>query len=143
MITADNPEVVGPWVAQRTGGVWFPGRGSTIGLTDDAGNLVAGVLCEDFNGANMLFHVAANPGVMRGSEDFIRLCFIYAFEQLKCKRVTGVVASVNKKSIQLAEWLGFKEEARLAGAHPEGDLIVFAMHKEECKWLRRNDEKAV
>lgn len=143
MIICNAPETVGPWVASRTGGTWSPGRGSCIGLVDEENKLVAGVLCEDFNGANVLMHVAAEPGGIVRQPEFVEFVFGYVFGQLGCKRVTGVIASTNERALKLAAWLGFKEEARLAGAHPEGDLVILAMHSVDCKWLRRSKHAKV
>jgi hypothetical protein len=68
-IVCDQPERIGPWVSEKTGGRWSPGRGTAIGLEKD-GELVAGVLYDDFNGANVLMHVASDgsrPGSIASS----------------------------------------------------------------------------
>jgi RimJ/RimL family protein N-acetyltransferase len=133
VIVTGMDDIVGPWVCQRAGGTWLPGRGSTIGLARD-NQLIAGVLYEDWNGANVVMHVAAE-GKNWLNREFLRVCFDYPFNQLKCKRVTGIVPSSNGQALKFDKHLGFRVEARLKDAHPEGDLMVLSMNREQCKWI--------
>lgn len=133
IVTGEDSRV-GPWVCERAGGTWIPGRGTTIGLECD-GELVAGVLYEDFNGVNLLMHVAATPDRRWLVRDYLWFCFYYPFVQLGCKRVTGIVPSCNLDARRFDEHLGFVLEATLKDAHPDGDLLVYAMRKEDCRWL--------
>lgn len=126
---------VGPWVCERAGGVWTPGRGVAIGLATDTGELRAGVLFEDYNGANLLMHVAAVPGRTWLHREFLWYCFYYPFMENGCKRVTGIVPSTNLEARRFDEHLGFTLEATLKDAHPDGDLCVYVMRKEDCRWL--------
>lgn len=98
--------------------------------------LVAGVLYEDFNGANLLMHVAAE-GKYWLDRRYLWFCFWYPFEQLRCKRVTGVVPATNEQAIIFDQHLGFKLEAVLKDAHPTGDLNILVMRKEDCRWLEK------
>lgn len=133
--------LVGPWVCQRAGGDWAPGRGVTIGLAHPEKGLVAGVLYEDWNGANILGHVAAVPGRMWLNREFLWFCFHYPFEQLGVKRITGIVPSSNLEARRFDESLGFELEATLKDAHPTGDLCVYVMTKEKCRWLALRKDK--
>lgn len=133
--------LVGPWVCQRAGGDWTPGRGVAIGLAHPEKGLVAGVLYEDWNGANILGHVAAVPGRMWLNREFLWFCFHYPFEQLGVKRITGIVPSSNLEARRFDESLGFELEATLKDAHPTGDLCVYAMTKEKCRWLALRKDK--
>ena len=127
-------ERIGPWVCERAGGDWIAGRGTGIGLERD-GVLVAGTLFEDFNGANVLMHVAAEPGRQWLNLTYLNTCFDYPFNQLGCRRVTGIVPSVNTDALRFDLHLGFEQEAVLKDAHPEGDLIVLRMTREQCRWI--------
>lgn len=133
-IVVGKDDIVGPWVCARAGGDWTPGRGTTIGLASAQG-LLAGTLYEDFNGANVLMHVAAVSGRQWLCREFLWFCFYYPFVQLDCRRVTGIVPSTNLEARRFDEHLGFKLEATLKDAHPTGDLLVYVMHKEDCRWL--------
>lgn len=132
----DDPDTVGTWVCDRTGGLWYEGAGTAIGLTFDE-RLVAGCTYENFNGASvyMRFAVADPRCINRAS---IWAVFSYPFLQLGCKRVTAVVDSDNVRSLALVEHLGFAYEATLQDAAPNGDQILFRMLKSECRWLRNN-----
>lgn len=134
-VVVGQDSLVGPWVCQRAGGAWNPARGKTVGLFDTEKGLLAGVLFEDWNGANVLMHVAAVPGRSWLNREFLWFCFHYPFEQLGVKRVTGLVPSSNQDALKFDLNLGFSLEATLKDAHPDGDLLVLAMHKQDCRWL--------
>lgn len=101
----------------------------------DGRQLVAGVAYTDFNGANLCMHVVALPGRKWLRREYLWACFDYPFNQCKVRRVTGLVASTNLQARKFDEHLGFVRETTLHGAHPTGDLIVYVMWKERCKWL--------
>lgn len=123
---------VGPWVCERAGGTWVPGRGTAIGRLVD-GELVAGVLYEDFTHANIVCHIA---GVGNwATKGYLGAIFHYPFAQLKVRRITVPVCSTNLRSIALVTRMGFTIEARLSRATPAGDLLLFAMFKDECRFL--------
>lgn len=126
--------VIGPWVCSRAGGTWTPGRGTGIGRVRD-GELVGGVLYEDWNGANVVAHIAGE-GQGWLDRELLWTMFDYPFNQLGVTRITGVVPSANAAARRFDEHLGFVQEAVLEGAHPDGDLIVYRMRRDECKWLR-------
>lgn len=126
---------VGPWVCERAGGTWIAGRGTAIGLLkDDA--LCAGVLYEDWNGANVVCHIAAEGAWANRS--FLWTIFDYPFGQLGVRRITAPVASVNHVSRKFVEHLGFELEATLSAAHPEGDILLYRITPDKCRWLRGN-----
>lgn len=130
-----DPAVVGPWVCERaTSTRYTPGTAQAIGRVK-AGQIVAGVLYQDFNGVNVFCHIA---GEGRGWLDrrFLSIIFHYPFVQLKARRITGVVPSTNERARKFDEHLGFELEAILSGAHPEGDLCIYTMTAEKCRWLK-------
>ncbi len=128
-----DAEIVGPWVSEKTGGQWCKGRGTAIGRIKD-GKLIAGVLYEDWNGANIIEHIAAEG--FWANKGFLHLMFDYPFNQLKVKRITAPVAATNAKCINLVTKMGFKLECTLAQANPDGDVHIFRMFKEDCKYLK-------
>lgn len=68
------------------------------------------------------------------SRGFLKAMFHYPFEQLDCRRVTGITAASNMKTIDLLERLGFIYEGRLREFFGE-DALVYGMLKGECRWL--------
>lgn len=127
-----DAEAVGPWVCERAGGAWVPGRGTAIGWVNK-GKLVAGVIFEDFNGANILAHMAGEGNFLK--RQFLHFIFWYPFKQLQAKRVTLPIASTNEKAIRFVEHLGFEHEATLRDAHPSGDLVLYKMTSDQCRWI--------
>jgi RimJ/RimL family protein N-acetyltransferase len=128
-----DAERVGPWVCDRAGGSWVRGRGTAIGKLSD-GELVAGVLYEDFTGANIVCHIA---GVGNwATRHFLAVIFDYPFQQMKVRRITVPVDSVNNRSIRLVERMGFSLESVLREATPSGDMLIYRMFRDECKFLR-------
>lgn len=128
-----DASIVGPWVAEKTGGSWCAGRGQAIGKVDN-GQLVAGVLYEDFNGANVVCHIA---GVGKWADRrFLGIIFDYPFNQLKVRRITVPVDGNNSKSIKLVEHMGFVLESRLEQATLDSDLLLYRLFKDECKYLK-------
>lgn len=70
------------------------------------------------------------------TREYLWACFDYPFNQAKVHRITGLVGEGNHLARKFDEHLGFKLETRLKGAHPTGDLLVYVMRREQCKWLR-------
>lgn len=125
-----NPEV-GHWVAAQTDAGYFEQRSGAIGLVRD-GKIVAGVIYENWNGRSVVCHIAITGQVNRS---FLRTVCGYAFEGLGADKVIGPIASSNVKSIKVAKTLGFTEEARITNAAPGGDVILFTMTAEQCRFL--------
>lgn len=128
-----DAEKVGAWVAERTGGQWTPQRGQAIGKLDKQGNVVCGAIFEDWNGANLYMHIAIEGKI---TASFLALLADYAFNQAKVKRLTGVIPSTNKQSINFAVRCGFVLESTLRQATLDGDLLVFRLFKDECRYLK-------
>lgn len=129
-----DADAVGPWVASRVKGMsYYPGTSTAIGRVKD-GQIVAGVLYQDHNGPNIYAHIAIDPGGM--NRQFLSIIFDYPFNQLKVDRITGLVADSNMAARRLDEHLGFELEATLHGAHPDGDLRIYKMTRDMCRWIK-------
>ena len=128
-----DASIVGPWVCERAGGTWVPGRGTAIGKLHEC-KLQAGVLYEDFNGANVVCHIAGEGNwATRG---YLNVIFDYPFNQMGVRRITVPVSSTNIKSIDLVTDMGFTLECTLAQATPEGDLHLFRMLRDDCQYIK-------
>jgi RimJ/RimL family protein N-acetyltransferase len=125
-----DPEVVGPWIAERSGWTWSPQRGTAIGQILN-GRLAAGIMFEDYTGPNVVAHIAAE----RITAGFLRALFNYAFVQLGCRRMTAPVHSNNLTARQFVAKLGFQIEATLSDAQPLGDIIIYRLWSKDCRWL--------
>lgn len=123
---------IGWWVAQAaSSGRYDPAFSQAIGLIKD-NEPVAGVVFTDYNGRSMTVHQAINGKITR---EFLHKVSDYAFNQCRVEKLIGPVDSSNEKAIKLVENMGFKEEARIKDAHPKGDMILFTLLKENCRFL--------
>lgn len=138
MIVTDK-ERIGPWVCERTGGTYEPTTAAAIGWESE-GELVAGVLYDQYNGRSICMHVAAEKPVTR---TFTKTAFDYPFNQLGVQKVIGLVDSTNDAALRFDRKLGFVEEARIKDAGKHGDLILLTMTKERCRWLTQEPEVLV
>lgn len=129
----DLDEVL-PFVQHHVQGLGKSEGMRAIGLRR-SGELVAGVLYEGFNGQNLWMHVAGTPGAKWLDRTFLAACFSYPFNICGVKRVSGYVNASNSAARRFNEHLGFKEEARLSEAAPDGgDVIIYVMRREDCRY---------
>lgn len=140
VITGYN-NIFGPWLMQRIGGQWIEGRGHTIGLWQDGVGPIACCFYESCNGASILGHLAGD-GSRWMTREFLWYCFYYPFVQLNVKKILGLVESTNTAAIRLDEHLGFTLEATLKDAAPNGDLLIYSMVKDQCRWLSLKDKSS-
>lgn len=135
-IVTGHDNDIGQWVFAQAGAEWTPNRGTAIGLVEN-GEILAGVVYENFNGRNCFVHLSAVPGRRWLNREFLWFGFHYAFEQLGCERITGMVASTNKQAMRANEHVGMELESILINAAPDGHIVVYRMFREDCKWLNR------
>lgn len=131
-ILYDQHERVGRWVADGARFVWRPDM-RAIGL-EKGGELIAGTVYEDFNGASIVMHQRnAGPGSL--TRAFVFDCFAYPFIQLGCTTVIGYTISDNAAAMRMNAHLGFEVTAVLEDAHPAGDILIYTMRREACRFL--------
>jgi len=122
---------VGHWVMGRIGGFFDPVCMSAIGW-ENAGRLVAGASFRDWNGVSIEGQIAADRPLTRG---FLFAIFDYPFRQLGARKIVATTSADHIRSIRLLRRLGFVEEACLRDAAPGGDLIIYTMRREACRFL--------
>ena len=106
-----------------------------LGIERD-GELVAGVIYEGFSKHNVWMHVAAVPGSGWLNRSTLKLFFTYPFDQMGVRRVSAYVYASNTAACRFDEHLGFKREATLTGAAPDGgDVIIYAMWRKDCRYV--------
>lgn len=138
-IITGQKERIGDWVAEKIGCGREWRDYEAIGVESD-GELTGGVVFDDYVANSRCSMHCAGTGNWVGRE-FLFALFDYAFRQLSCKVVVALVNSENIASAKFVSHLGFEEKCRLEGGSPEGDLIVFTMRKEECRWLERKSKE--
>lgn len=80
-------------------------------------------------------HVASDGTKKWLNREFLRFAFVYAFDQMKVRKLIGIVPSNNEQALKFDLNLGFSEEARIKDAHPQGDLILLSMTRQACRWI--------
>lgn len=136
----DQPEDwprIAEFVAKKIG--CSPNRDNftAIGLAE-GDKLVAGVVYSDFNGSNITAGIGVE-GKFSLTPDFLWFMFFYPFEQIGAKRMTACVEQTNIVSQQFLEKLGFTFEHRMERAGLSGDLLMYRMFPEECRYLERRN----
>lgn len=79
-------------------------------------------------------HVAGEGGHWM-TRNFARVCFEYPFVKLGVKKILGFVDSDNEQARRYDERLGFVLEAVIKDASENGDLCVYSMTREQCRWI--------
>jgi RimJ/RimL family protein N-acetyltransferase len=121
-------------IAQRAGVQFNPECDRVISYSRD-GVLLGGALFSNYTGASIQMHVASfDPRWL--TRDALWVVFHYCFEQLGCKVVFGQVPETNSKALEFDMKLGFKEIARVDDVFPDGGLVVVAMRRKDCRWLK-------
>lgn len=123
---------VGEWVAENTGGKYHSDSSQAIGLVKD-NELIAGVIYENFNQKSLVCHIAITGKL---TTKYLRFIFAYPFNTCGVNKIIAPVSSQNVKSIKLVENMGFTEEGRIRDAAPDGDIIMFTMSKNDCRFIK-------
>ena len=127
-----DPVTVGHWMHAHGAAPYREGV-TCIGLERD-GSLVAGAMFDGFNGASIFAHIAITGQITR---EWLWFISYYPFVQLGCQVVIGLVNETNLAAQRFDEHFGFVEQARIPHAAPGGALIIYALKKAECRFLRR------
>jgi RimJ/RimL family protein N-acetyltransferase len=122
-------------IAARAGTYYDPASGACIcRLKDDV--RIGGVIYSNFTGESIAMHTASwdEHWVNR---DLIYLAFDYPFNQLKVKRIFGLVPEDNVRARKFNENVGCRTVARIEGVFP-GDVacLVMRLDREDCRLLR-------
>lgn len=124
-------DAIGHWVAERVKGKYFAEGSQAIGLEHD-GQIIAGVIYENWNGASIVCHIAIEGRITKG---YLKAIFSYPFEFCKVKKIIVPVSSTHAKSLKLVTKMGFVEEARVKNAASNGDIIFLTLAREKCRFL--------
>jgi L-amino acid N-acyltransferase YncA len=112
-------------------GKYFAEGSQAIGLERD-GQIIAGVIYENWNKASIVCHIAIEGRMTKG---YLKAIFDYPFKFCKVKKIIVPVSSTHAKSLKLVTKMGFVEEARVKDAVPDGDIIFLTLARENCRFL--------
>lgn len=136
MIIAEPKELIAAFVSVRQGlkpdAPW--GSFTALGLIRGE-RLVAGVIYNNFEGANACMHVGAEDGAMWLTPEFLHAAFDYPFNQLGKRRVTALTRKKNKRVRHFVENLGFKYEGTLPHYYQDDDMCVYGLLRANCRFL--------
>jgi len=127
----------GHWTAEQTKGKYFEANSQSIGLKQN-GEFVAGVIYENWNRRTITCHIAISG---RLTPRYLAVIFDYPFNVCDVKKIIVPVDSTNSKSVNLVEKMGFTEEARIKDGMANGDMILYTLAKNDCKYLGERYEK--
>lgn len=131
MITADKDRIY-RFVSERIKH-WEWGNFTALGLERN-GEIIAGVLFNEYvENTRCSIHCAGDGNWL--NREFLWMVFDYAFNQLGCKVIVNPVSVSNKPSMRFTEHIGFKPALLLEDGAEDGDLMIFTLHKKDCKWL--------
>ncbi len=98
------------------------------------GKLLGGCVYQNYTKHSIGIHVSGfTPGWI--SRDLLWICFHYPFVQLGVEYIFGLCPSFNLKAVEFNRKMGFTEITRIAHVFAEGDMVVFRMHRDECRYL--------
>ena len=132
-VTTENQRYMGDWLVRMMNHP-LPEETVCIGQEID-GNLVAVVGYCSFMPNACQMHIAAVDEVNWMSRDLLWAAFDYPFNKLGVKVILGQICGSNEDALRLNRHLGFKVVAEIPDAHMDGDLVIMAMKKEECRFL--------
>ena len=69
------------------------------------------------------------------SKDLLWAVFDYPFNKLGVSVILATVSSNNEDSLKFNRHLGFVDKAYIEDAHDDGDLVILAMRRENCRFL--------
>jgi hypothetical protein len=127
----------GHWTAGQTKGKYFEANSQSIGLKRND-EFVAGVIYENWNRRTITCHIAIAG---RMTPRYLAIIFDYPFNVCDVKKIIVPVDSTNSKSINLVEKMGFTEEARIKDGMADGDMILYTLAKNDCKYLGERYER--
>jgi RimJ/RimL family protein N-acetyltransferase len=134
-----SDHLAGHWTAEKIEGGYFEARSRSIGLKRN-GEFVAGVIYENWNRQSITCHIAIFG---RLTPRYLAVIFDYPFVVCDVKKIIVPVDATNLKSVILVENMGFKEEARIKDGMANGDLILYTLAKENCKYLKERYGKRI
>lgn len=131
-VITEPKDTIGRYVASKlpAGAGW--NDFVAFGLVNKEDEILAGVVFNGYTPPAICMHIAAE----KMTPTFIAAVMDYAFRQLKCKRVTGVIDRRNKASRRFALHLGAKLEGVMRDASPQGDVCVYGLLRKDAeRWL--------
>lgn len=141
MIITQPKEVIAEFVASRIGISPEFGNFTAIGLVR-RDYLIAGVVYNQFGGANVCAHIGAIEGGHWLTPAFLYAMFDYPFNQIGKRRITALIPRKNKRSRKFVEHLGFKIEGVMQHYFERDDMCCYGLIREKCRFIEQERKAA-
>lgn len=135
-VTTKNQDELRKWFAERAK-IDCPKETMCIGQEKD-GELIAVLAYSGFTENLCQIHVESTD-VLWLTRELIFALFDYPFNKVGVKVILAPICKDNIKSLNLCRKLGFEKVAEIPYAHPDGDLVVMSMKRNQCKWLQQGE----
>jgi RimJ/RimL family protein N-acetyltransferase len=86
-----------------------------------------------------MLHIAADPSKRWMNREYLWFVFYFPFVQLGVTKIIAPVESTNEVCSRFVEHIGFTLEATLKDCAPKGDMLIYTMKPDQCRWLNLKD----
>lgn len=138
MLISEPQLALSYWLCDRIG--LTPTRDlMCIGQWDNDIEEIIGVVGFDGWSKSMVeMHSAGEPGRYWLTKELLHKAFTFPFFGHGVNVVISRVSTGNPRAVKFNKGLGFKQQCLIKDGAEDGDLIIFAMHKADCRWLDMN-----
>jgi RimJ/RimL family protein N-acetyltransferase len=146
-LLTDRPGEVADFVADRAHAPDGYENYQAVGVVDQDGTIVAGMVFESWNRHSVNIHLAIDDP-SKVALGFYKYCFRYAFETMGCHRINAMCVDGYERNERLLEGMCFKREGVLREGWrlPDGQVVDAAIYgclRSECRLIPkelRHDE---
>lgn len=130
-----NDYMHGVAIAEAAGTVFNP-HDNCISRVTSKGNLMGGVVYTGYTGewGSIGMHVTGFMPMWL-NRDLLWTAFNYPFDQLRVRKIFIQVPESNARSLAFTSHIGFTVEHVIKDVYPDGDMILMAMYREDCRFL--------
>jgi RimJ/RimL family protein N-acetyltransferase len=132
----------GDRIANAAGFVFNPGSDRVIARITPGGKLLGGCVYREFTRASITVHIAGFAKHW-ANKDLLWVGFHYPFVQLGVSKLFATIPDYNTESLEIAKKMGFKYETRIGGVFMDGDMLIYSMMREDCRYLRLTAQNLV
>lgn len=140
MVVTTHQDVLARWLCERIGYMPTP-HIRCVGNVDKDGKILGVVGFDGWNGASCQMHAAGEGNWV--NKALIRATFDYVFKVAGLNVVLGIVPSGNDRALRFNKHVGFVEVARISGGHPDGELVIMELRRENCRFLRKENGQEI
>jgi len=129
-------EYLKSWAAKLIGIKEF---GPSVAIGVQAGDkIIAAAVYHDFRDGQIEASIAASSRRW-ATRSVLHTLFAYPFLQVGANRLLVTCNEANEKAMKMNSQLGFTQEGRLRQMYAPHDAIIWGMLKDECKWIKGQD----